>query len=94
MTDKQIKFLKKNIGFSKDDFKYFGEHFKNYEEFQAFQIEKIKKLTDAEINNLCQFIQTIIHFKLRHIDFYTPHEHFVVRGVYFSKDNRLMTYSL
>lgn len=87
------EYLKRYIGYSGDDFKYFGDGFGSYDEFREFQIEKICSLSKHEIKQLMTLIKLLQQLKPRHIDFYNPGEQYVINGIYFAKSGRLMTFS-
>ncbi len=87
------KELIKRVGIEKDDFKYFGGSFTDYDSFCEFQILKINELSYNEAKMLYNFINFIIYKKPRHIDFYNINDQFIIGGVYFHENGKLTTFS-
>jgi len=88
-----MQFLLDNIGVAEEDFKHFGGGFRTHQEFMAFQQRQLEALPTKDLAALHDFVRAIRALRPRHVDFYDPAEHYVVRGVYFGESGRLMTYS-
>lgn len=93
MSEEIRKILRTKIGISRDDFKYFGGNFVYYEQFCKYQLKKINELTDADAKTTLYFIDSIEYIQPRHIDFYNTGEQFIINGVYFHENGKLVTFS-
>lgn len=94
MSLEEIKsVLRKKIGISREDFKYFGGRFTYYEQFCEYQHKKIEELSANDTRAVLYFIDLIELIKPRHIDFYNTGEQFAINGVYFHENGKLVTFS-
>lgn len=86
-------YVASKIGIKKEDFKYFGGSFKTYDEFCAFQEQKIAILTKKEIKAIYNMIESIDSVGIRHIDFTEPRDQLLFDGFYFHENGRLVSFS-
>jgi hypothetical protein len=91
--DEIKKYLKTKVGILREDFKYFGGSFIHYEQFCEYQLQKIDDLSTEEAKAILYLIDSITYLRPRHTDFYNIGEQFIIDGIYFHENGKIMTFS-